>query len=177
MSDAKIHISNDIADETSPQPQPLSGNGRYLCFSLGPEDYAIPLLSVKEVIALPEITPVPQTPTYYMGIINLRGQIISVLDIRSKLGIKPIRSTETAVIICDIEPNSIGVVVDSINYVANPPAEDLKPKPDIQSYQPADHIINVFRSNGKLILVLDVRRVLTVSDQQAIQKTQMQKAG
>ncbi len=74
---------------------------RFLCFSLGNEHYAIPLLTVKEVIAPPETTPVPQTPAYFKGIMNLRGQVISVIDLRTKLGIKPLQSAENAVIICD----------------------------------------------------------------------------
>lgn len=169
-------MSNAKNEKNQEESSVHAGTERYLCFALGPEDYAIPLLSVREVIALPEITPVPQTPAYYMGIINLRGQIISVFDIRSKLGIKPVRSVETAVIICDVEPNSIGIVVDSINYVANPSPEEIKAKPDIQSHQSAEHISNIFRSNGKLILVLDIKKVLTVHDHQSTQMAQ-QKVG
>jgi purine-binding chemotaxis protein CheW len=153
-----------------------SGRDRYLCFSLGPEDYAMPLLSVKEVIALPEITPVPQTPPYFMGIINLRGQIISVLDIRAKLGIKPVRSMETAVIICNLEQNSIGVVVDAINYVANPSPDAISPKPEIQTQRSGDYIMGVFRNNDRLILILDVKKLLTVGDQHEIQKHSQKKA-
>ena len=71
---------------------------RYLSFSLGSEDYAIPLLSVKEVIAVPEITPIPFTPSHFLGIMNLRGQVISIIDLRSKLGIKTKRERRN---VCD----------------------------------------------------------------------------
>ena len=72
---------------------------RFLCFSLGVEEYAIPLLEVREVIAMPEYTPVPYTPPYFLGIMNLRGQVISVMDLRQKLGVTARGDAETTVII------------------------------------------------------------------------------
>jgi purine-binding chemotaxis protein CheW len=145
-----------------------SSNNRYLCFTLGSEEYAVPLLAVKEVIALPDVTAVPCTPPHFVGIMNLRGQVISVLDLRTKLGIKPRPDAETAVIICDLNPNSIGVVVDSVNSVLNPSPEQISEKPEIQSKQNTDYITGVFRHDEKLVLFLDIAKSLSVGDQQAI---------
>src|SRR4051812_41249332 len=103
----------------------MNDQNRFLSFSLGNEEYGVPLLAVKEVIAMPEITPIPYTPSYFLGIMNLRGQVISVMDLRQKLGVKPSQSSETAVIICDLNSLSIGVVVDSINSVLNPVEAEL----------------------------------------------------
>jgi purine-binding chemotaxis protein CheW len=104
---------NETSAVVAAQPitEAATGN-RYLSFSLGTEEYAIPLLAVKEVIAMPEFTSVPYTPSHFLGIMNLRGQVISVMDLRKKLGIKPGSTAETAVIICDLSPLCIGVVVD-----------------------------------------------------------------
>ncbi len=143
-------------------------NNRYLCFSLGVEEYAIPLLSVKEVIALPDITPVPQTPPYFLGIMNLRGQVISIMDLRVKLTIKPLEATETAVIICDLKPNSVGVVVDSINSVINPSSDQISDKPEIQSQKSTEYIQGVYRQKDRLILLLDVSKSLSLGDQKII---------
>jgi purine-binding chemotaxis protein CheW len=75
----------------------MNPNSRYLSFNVGKEQYAIPLLTVREVIGMPEITPVPFTPNYFLGIMNLRGQIISVVDLRLKLGLGAGKNTsETA---------------------------------------------------------------------------------
>ncbi len=145
-------------------------NDRYLCFSLGQEEYAIPLLSVKEVIALPEITPVPQSAPYFLGIMNLRGQVISVIDLRTKLSIKPSDSSETSVIICDLNPNSIGVVVDSINSVINPAPNSISEKPEIQTQKNNDYIQGVYREKDKLILLLEIAKTLSVGDQAALSK-------
>jgi purine-binding chemotaxis protein CheW len=141
---------------------------RYLCFNLGPETYAMPLLSVKEVIAPPEITPVPQTPNYFLGIMNLRGQVISVIDLRIKLSIKPTQAAETAIIICDMKPNSMGVVVDSINSVLNPKPEDMSGKPQIQSTKTTEYILGVFRHAEKLVLMIDIAKTLSMGDLQLI---------
>ena len=141
---------------------------RFLSFSLGTEEYAIPLLSVREVIAMPEITPVPQTPAHFLGIMNLRGQVISVMDLRAKLTIKPNPSAETAIIICDLKPSSVGVVVDSINSVLSPSAEEISERPEIQSSRATEYIQGVFRHQDRLVLLLDVGKTLNLQDQQAI---------
>ena len=141
---------------------------RYLCFSLADEEYAIPLLSVREVIAVPEITPVPYTPPHFLGIMNLRGQVISVMDLRHKFNIKSKNSSETAVIICQFEGFSIGVVVDSVNSVLTPSAENLSPKPEMQSQKATDYITGVYRKEKRLVLFLDIAKTLNVDDHKAI---------
>jgi purine-binding chemotaxis protein CheW len=148
-------------------------NDRYLCFTLGVEEYAIPLLSVKEVIAMPDITAVPQTPAHFLGIMNLRGQIISVMDLRVKLSIKPLESAEIAVIICDLHPNSIGIVVDSINSVISPTADQISTKPEIQSSHNTEYIRAVYREKDKIILLLDISKTLSQKDQQVFAKSIM----
>jgi purine-binding chemotaxis protein CheW len=148
-----------------------SNASRYLSFTLGTEDYAIPLLSVREVIAIPEITPIPSTPAHFLGIMNLRGQVISIIDLRQKLGIKPVNSADSAVIICDLSPLCIGVVVDSINSVLSPNDSEIAEKPEIQSSRNTDYIKGVFRSNNKLVLLLDVAKALSIEDIRTAAKT------
>lgn len=149
---------------------------RYLCFSLGEETFAIPLLSVREVIAVPEITRVPQTPPHFMGIMNLRGQVISVIDLRNKLSIKPKANAETAIIICDLGDNSVGVVVDSINSVLHPSPEEVTEKPEIQSQRNTDYIKGVYRMQNELVLLLDIAQALSLGDHQLLAKSSVQKA-
>lgn len=143
---------------------------RYLCFSLGKEEYAVPLLSVKEVIGMPEVTPVPFTPTHFKGIMNLRGQVISILDLRTKLGIKPLEKGETSVIICDLSGSSLGVIVDSVNSVFHPEPDQVSEKPNLDGAKNAEFIQSVFRRDKQLILLLDVDRALSGEDRKAIAK-------
>ncbi|WP_141733328.1 chemotaxis protein CheW [Oligoflexus tunisiensis] len=153
------------------EKQRQAGQGtKYLCFSLGREEFAIPLLVVKEVIAVPEITPVPFSPPYFLGIMNLRGQVISVLDLRLKLAIKPSQSSETAIIICDLGSMSLGVVVDSINRVEAPGADAISNTPEIQNNPNAESITGVFKSARSLVLLLDICKALSVEDLTALNR-------
>ncbi len=148
---------------------------RYLSFSLGQEEFAIPLLSVKEVIAVPEFTPIPFTPGHVLGIMNLRGQVISVIDLRKKLEVAPKANSETAVIICDLTTLSLGIVVDSVNSVLAPTSSDISPKPDIRGSRHAEFIQAVYRREKALVLFLDIAKALDAADMQAIDKSSQMK--
>lgn len=150
----------------------MSTEERYLCFTVGKEEFAVKLMAVREVIAMPEVTAVPQSPSYFLGIMNLRGQVISVIDMRTKLGFKPEKGTETAAIIFDIENIKIGVVVDSINSVMSAKSEDISAKPDIAGNASRhDFITNVYRKNDHLILIVDISKALSIEDIKAAQKS------
>ena len=138
---------------------------RFLSFSLGSEDYAIPLLIVKEVIAVPEVTPVPFTASHFLGVMNLRGQIISVVDLRIKLGINiQAAGPETSVIICNLTPLCLGFSVDSVHSVLSPQIGEISNKPDVQSGRNTDYIIGAFRHNEKMIMILDIARALNLEN-------------
>ena len=141
---------------------------RFLGFSLGSEQYAMPLPSVREVIAVPEITSIPQLPSHYLGLMNLRGQVLSVVDLRLKFGIKADRTAETAVIICEIAEQPVGLVVTSINSVLAMEESEISPRPAIQSDKPAEYIMGVAHSGKKLILLLDVSKLFNLTEQTSI---------
>jgi purine-binding chemotaxis protein CheW len=143
---------------------------RFLQFSLGNEVYAIPLLSVKEVIAFPEITPIPYAPSHFLGIMNLRGKIISIIDLRTKFGIKAEVNPETAVIICDLFPLTLGVVVNSVNSVLTLNPDEICPKPDIENRK-SDYMTGVARKDTKLTLLIDIAKALDVKDYQILEKS------
>lgn len=131
---------------------------RYLNFTLGTEEYGLPLLTVKEVIAMPEMTPIPFTPSHFLGVMNLRGQVISVIDLRRKLGIKEVDGKDKAVIICDLGSSSLGMVVDSVNSVISPAADELSAPPEVGAG--AGYLTNIFRSDKKLVFLIDISRIL-----------------
>lgn len=143
---------------------------RYLCFNLGTEEFGVPLLSVKEVLAIPEITPVPFAPSHYVGVMNLRGQVISIIDLRSKFGIKTNTSTETSVIICDLIKSTIGIIVDSINSVASPELDQLCPKPQIQGNNTSEYITAIYRRADQMILFIDIFKTLNSSETQLLSR-------
>ncbi|MBI2520687.1 MAG: purine-binding chemotaxis protein CheW [Bdellovibrio sp.] len=141
---------------------------RYLTFSLGAEEYAIPLLSVREVMAVPEITPMPFTPSYFLGLMNLRGQVISIIDLRHKLGIKPVTAHENGVIICEMQAGHLGILVDSVNAVVTPGADAITSPPEVTGSLSLECVAGVFRHQEKLILLIDLEKTLSGDDRKAM---------
>lgn len=141
---------------------------RFIEFSLGKEDYAIPLLMVREVISVPETTPIPKSPVHFLGIMNLRGQVISVVDLRKKLKIEAKQDKEEAVIIVDIGGMNIGVVVDSINKVLAFSSEEVSDMPEVENQLNTQYIYGVFKKENSLTVLLDIAKVLDLKDLEAI---------
>lgn len=142
---------------------------RFIEFSLGNEDYAIPLLMVREVISVPDTTPIPKSPAHFLGIMNLRGQVISVVDLRKKMKIEPLKDKEEAVIIVDIGGMNIGVVVDSINKVLAFSSDDVSEMPEIETQVNTQYIFGVYKKESSLTVLLDIAKVLDLKDIEAIQ--------
>ena len=138
--------------------------GRYICFTLGNEKFAIPLLQVKEVIGNIDITPVPQSPAFYEGIMNLRGQIIPVIDLRTKLGIKKGPSKEVTIIILDFDPHSLGVIVDSIESVNSYESKDISVAEEADLFIKAEFILGVAKKEKELTMILHLKAILHIAD-------------
>jgi purine-binding chemotaxis protein CheW len=146
-----------------------ANGGRFLCFTLGKEKFAIPLLQVKEVLGNVETTAIPQAPPHFKGIMNLRGQVISVIDLRTKLKIgKPDITPETTIIIMDFAPLCLGVIVDSVDRVAMFESKELSEPPDTDSSMKADFITGVARTENCLTLILDLKSMLNTNDYKVI---------
>jgi purine-binding chemotaxis protein CheW len=145
-------------------------NQRYLAFLLGKEQYAIPLLQVKEVIEMTEPTPIPKAPPYFKGVINLRGQVISVLDLRSKMNLSKIENgPKTAIIILDLDSNlCLGVVVDRINSVLAFQTEDISSPPETLTGT-HQYLTGVAKKDKRMTLLLDIRAALNIQDIEATQ--------
>lgn len=136
---------------------------RYLQFDLGGESYALHLLKVKEVISIPETTKLPNGPAYFVGIMNLRGQIISVIDMRKKLKIEAKKNLQEAVIIVDFEDVSIGLIVDSINRVLAIEADKIAEVPEVDTHVNAAFIQGIYNHDNRLTLLIDIESVLDIN--------------
>lgn len=143
-------------------------DSKYMEFSLGNENFAIPLLKVKEVIGMPQLTVVPYTPKYFLGIMNLRGQVLSVIDLRAKLGIVGKQGDESGVIILDLDGCHLGVVVDSINRVMSLTQDDISDPPNVECEDGRNFIEGVQRSENKMTLIVDIGKLLNRKEQQFV---------
>ncbi len=150
---------------------------RFIEFSLGDEDYAIPLLMVREVISIPETTPIPKAPKHFIGLMNLRGQVISIVDLRNKLTIKPKEVTsDSAVIIVDFQGMNIGIIVDSINKVLAFSRNEIQEMPELQSQVRSDYILGVYKKEDGLTVLLDIAKCLDVKDYNVLKSVGQQAA-
>jgi len=150
--------------------------GKYLTFSLAGEEYGIGILKVKEIIGMMSITPVPQTPAFVKGVINLRGKVIPVLDLRLKFGMEEIDYTErTTIIVVEVAIQNglvqIGIVVDSVSEVVNIKSEEIEETPTFGSTLDTDYILGMAKLEGGVKLLLDIDRVLSHEELELLQRT------
>lgn len=139
--------------------------GKYLTFSLANEEYGVGILKVREIIGVMEITAVPHTPPYIKGVINLRGRVIPVLDLRLKFGMTAKEYDErTCVIVVEIQGRNstvqVGMVVDSVSEVVNIAAGEIEPPPSMGSSTEGDNILGMAKVKGEVKILLDVDRVV-----------------
>lgn len=146
----------------------MSEKSKYLFFSMGPEDFGIPLLKVREVIAIPEITPVPQSPSYFLGLMNLRGQVLSVIDLRKKLNLSTSKVDELSVVVLDFKEFMLGIVVDEVKSVQEVDGKDITTSAVIDQSKNYDYILGVYQEQGHLTLVLDIESALSIEDRNRI---------
>jgi len=138
--------------------------GKYLTFSLASEEYGISILKIKEIIGMLPITSVPQTPEYIKGVVNLRGKVIPVMDLRLRFGMPAMDYTErTCIIVVEIS-GQVGVVVDAVSEVLNIKSEDIEPTPSFGTKLNTDHILGLAKMGGGIKILLDITRVLSSED-------------
>ena len=133
---------------------------RYLQYSMGGEEFAISMLAINEVLALPQLTRVPFCPEYFKGLTNIRGQIISVIDLRIRLGLQAApKSRETSVIIVRSESNLLGLIVDSINQVIKVDDHEMSPVPSSCDLSNQEYFTGVCRRDNNLVFLVDIAKV------------------
>ena len=140
--------------------------GKYLTFSMAEEEYGISILKIKEIIGMMPITSVPQTPDFVKGVINLRGKVIPVVDLRLRFEMDAIEYTErTCIIVVEIEcPTGmamIGIVVDAVSEVLNIKAEEIEDTPTFGTKLNTDYILGMAKMEGGVKILLDIDKVLT----------------
>jgi purine-binding chemotaxis protein CheW len=152
-----------------------SKEGKYLTFTLDREEYGIGILKIKEIIGLMPVTAVPQTPEYVKGVINLRGKVIPVVDLRLRFGMESMEYNErTCIIVVEIKGQSgnvlIGTVVDSVSEVLNIKGTDIEDTPTFGSKLNTDYILGMAKMEGGVKILLDIDRVLGNQEIVAMEK-------
>jgi purine-binding chemotaxis protein CheW len=143
--------------------------GKYLTFGLGKEEFAIQVLRVREIMGVQEITAVPQTPAYVKGVINLRGKVIPVVDLRLKFGLPEQEYTQrTCIVVVQIEqgPTRLltGVVVDEVSEVLTMQGADIEDTPDFGRGVATPYLLGMAKIKGKVKILLDINMVMTAQE-------------
>ncbi len=146
--------------------------GKYLAFALGREEYCLPVLKVREIIKVMDITQVPQVPSHVRGVINLRGKVIPVIDLRLKFDFPAQDYTErTCIIVVEVSmsraPVMMGIVVDSVSEVLNIAGADIDLAPDFGGHVTTDYVLALAKVKGTVKILLDLDRVLGADTQVA----------
>jgi len=139
--------------------------GKYLTVVLENEAYGIAVLKVREIIRLQKITPVPQMPAFVKGVINLRGRVIPVVDLRSKFGLKAEVAERTCIVVVQVKlPNDqivqMGLVVDSVEEVVTLTKEEIEPTPEFGARVDTTYLLGMAKVKGQVKTLLDIDRVV-----------------
>lgn len=156
-------------------PPKAARGGKYLTFALGQEEYGLAILKVREIIGCMDITAVPRTPPFVRGVINLRGQVIAVIDLRAKFGMETAERTETTcIIVVEIQHDgakcSTGVIVDRVSEVLNIPSENIEEAPSFGV--DGEFILGLGKIGKAVKILLDIDRILSSTEIAHLQAVQ-----
>lgn len=150
---------------------PRSGQrqGKYLVFHLANEEFGVQVLKVREIMGLQEITPVPQMQSFVKGVINLRGKVIPVIDLRLKFGLASSEYTQrTCIVVLEVRQAQgsllMGAIVDGVSEVLNLQDSDIEDTPDFGDHAELPYVLGMAKVKGKVKILLDIDHVLTVQE-------------
>jgi purine-binding chemotaxis protein CheW len=150
---------------------------QFVSFSVGNEDYGVHIEQVQEIIRMTEITALPQTDSYVKGIINLRGNIIPIIDMRTKFNMDAMNYSElTRVIVVNMKEKLVGIVVDSVSRVLELPENEIEAPPDIINGLSREYIDGIGKIDDNMIIILKIDEVLSADEIKRISAAAVKKA-
>ncbi len=130
-------------------------------FRIGRETFAVPIEMVHEIVRVPEITAVPDAPDYIEGVINLRGKIISIVDLRKRFGEREIKpGKKNRILVAEVGSKMVGLVVDAASEVLKIPPADVEPPPNVYAEGELNYITGVGKLHGRLVMLVDLNQIL-----------------
>jgi purine-binding chemotaxis protein CheW len=162
-------VSTATANQPTASNELAACGGKFLAFALGREEYGLEILKVREIVGNMDVTAVPRTPAYVKGVMNLRGQVISVMDLRARFGMPAIERTEqTCIIVVEIRHLgrivNTGLLVDRVLEVLDIDSQDIEPAPSFGGDVTTDFILGMGKVNGAVKILLDIDKVLAAAE-------------
>ncbi len=161
-------LDKQLNDATSVERVGCEEDHKYLTFKLASEEYGVEILKVREIIGVMDITAVPRMPVYMKGVINLRGKVIPVVDLRLKFGLDELAHTEqTCIIVVDVG-KEIGIIVDTVSEVLDIQSEYVEPPPSMGGSVDTSFILGMGKVADAVKILLDINKVLTTEELQVV---------
>jgi purine-binding chemotaxis protein CheW len=166
-----------VAEQTQTRRETGEQNAKYLTFRLAGEEYGIEILKIREIIGLMDITAVPQMPCYMRGVVNLRGKVIPVVDLRTKFGMEPEEYTEqTCIIVVDVGQLT-GVIVDTVQEVLDIDREQIDPPPPLGAGVDTSFVSGLGKVGDDVKILLNIDEVLELTELSAAMEGEAAEAG
>ena len=157
-----------MATQTAADARVLAG--KYLTFMLGEESYGLEILKVREIIKLMDVTAVPKTPYFVKGVVNLRGKVIAVIDLRLKFSMDEAEHTDqTCIIVVDVGGVEMGIIVDQVSEVLDIAAKQIEPPPSFGTEVDTQFILGMGKVGERVTILLDITRVLPKEEVQGLE--------
>lgn len=165
-------VSGDIVEGA------ISGDIQVVLFRLGKQEFGVPIGQVKEIVMMPEVTPIPNAPNFIEGVINLRGQIIVIIDLSERFDLPQIERAETPrIVVVQAVDVTVGIIVDAAPQVLRLPLADIEPTPDyIASKVEAKYVEGIGKKGDRLFIMLNLEELLSAEEMARLQKVTQNQA-
>jgi purine-binding chemotaxis protein CheW len=151
--------------QTAPATGAANEVRQYLTFTLHDEEYAIDILKVQEIKGMSKITPIPNSPSYVRGVMNLRGTVVPIMDLRARFSMPEVEATHfTVIIVVNVGNKVVGLVVDTVSDVLNIASNDVEPTPELAGSLDTSFITGLAKSEQKLITLLNIDKLVSRED-------------
>ena len=142
-----------------------STSAQFLTFALGSEEYGVEILKIQEIKGFSAVTPLPNAPSYVRGVLNLRGTIVPIVDLRQKFGMPAEAYTKfTVIVVVQVQGKTLGFVVDAVSDVLTVTADSIQPTPDLHGQVDTTFLTGLAPTGDKLVILLDIDKVLTAGE-------------
>lgn len=147
----------------------VTGERQLVVFDLNEEAYGVDISQVREIIRMQEITRVPRAPEFIEGVINLRGKVIPVVDLRARFSMPGTeRTDEHRIVVVDVDGQDIGMVVDAVTEVSRVPSNSIEPPSSVITTDDSEYLTGIVKTDDKLIILLDIAKVISDSEASAL---------
>ncbi|MEE2842558.1 MAG: chemotaxis protein CheW [Chloroflexota bacterium] len=151
----------------------VTGERQVVVFDLNEEAHGVDISQVREIIRMEEITRVPRAPEFVEGVINLRGKVNPVVDLRARFSMPSTeRTDEHGIVVVDVDGQDIGMVVDAVTEVSRTPSDSIEPPSSVITTDDSEYLTGIVKTDDKLIILLDIAKVISESEASALEEIQ-----